>query len=203
MIKNLKLVSFLRQTYYKQTNMEISSGKLLIATPELLMDHIFNQSVLLLTEHNDKGSMAFTVNKPLALRLNDIFEDIPANIQLWNGGPVETGNMFYIHNKPDLIPFSIPFDAKKNLHIGGDFEVIKKLLQDKIIDDRHIKFFLGYSGWAPGQLAREIKEKAWFVTPNDIDLFRVNPKDVWKEKIVSVNPNNIIWKNAPLNPHLN
>jgi len=183
--------------------MKLSSGKILVSSPELLMDHIFNQSVLLLSEHNDKGSMGFMINKPLILRLNDVFDDIPVNIQLWNGGPVETGNMFYLHNKPELIPNAIAFDKNKNLHIGGDFEVIKQLLQDKIIDDKHIKFFLGYSGWAPGQLQSEIKEKAWFVTANDLNLFEINPKNIWKEKIVDINPDNIIWQNAPLNPQLN
>ena len=183
--------------------MELSTGKLLVSTPALLMDHIFNQSVLLLTEHNDKGSMGFIMNKPLILRLNDVFDDIPANIQLWNGGPVETGNMFYIHNRPDLIPQGIPFDISKNLYIGGDFEIIRQLLKDKIINDQQIRFFLGYSGWAPQQLQNEIKEKAWFVTSNDLDLFQLNPRNIWKEKIVAINPDNIIWQNSPLNPQLN
>ncbi len=183
--------------------MKLTGGKLLVSTPELLMDHIFNQSVLVLSEHNNKGSMGFIINKPLILRLNDVFEDIPQNIQLWNGGPVETANMFYIHNVPHLIPGAVAFDKDKDLYIGGDFKIIKKLLQDKVIDSRHIKFFLGYSGWAPGQLQEEVKEKAWFITNNDIDLFDVNPKNIWKEQIVAVNPANVIWKNAPLNPHLN
>ncbi|HFS67340.1 MAG TPA: YqgE/AlgH family protein [Flavobacteriia bacterium] len=183
--------------------MKLHNGKLLISSPELLLDHVFNQSVLLLTEHNDKGSMGFMLNKPLIIRLNDIFEDIPGNIQLWNGGPVETGNMFYIHNVPELIPNAIPIDPSNNLYIGGEFEVIKKLLQQEILDEGNIKFFLGYSGWAPDQLSEEIKEKAWFVTPNNLNIFDINPKNLWKEKIVDVNPKNVIWKNAPLNPHLN
>jgi len=183
--------------------MKLTTNNILVSTPELLMDHIFNQSVLLITEHNDKGTMGFMVNKPLVLRLNDIFDDIPGNIQLWNGGPVEVGNMFYIHNKPDLIPYSVPFDTERNLAIGGDFKVIKELLKEKQLDNSNIKFFLGYSGWGPKQLQDEIKEKAWFVTQNDINLFDLNPKNIWKEKIVDIDPENIIWKNAPLNPHLN
>ncbi len=183
--------------------MKLSSGKILVSTPELLMDHIFNQSVILLSEHNDKGSMGFIINKPLVLRLNDIFEDIPLNIQIWNGGPVESGNMFYIHNVPDLLPGSVVFDNIKNLYIGGDFNKVKTLLKEGQIDDKNIKFFLGYSGWAPEQLKDEVKEKAWFVTANDLDLFNLNPRNIWKDKIVAINPQNIIWKNAPLNPHLN
>jgi len=183
--------------------MNLSNGKILVSSPELLMDHVFNQSVLLLTETNDKGSMGFMLNKPLILRLHDVFEEIPSNIQLWNGGPVEMEHMFYIHTVPHLIPRATSFDPKSNLYIGGDFNTVKQLLQDKIIDTHQIKFFLGYSGWAPSQLEREIDEKAWFITPNDLNLFDLNPRNIWKEKIVAVNPENVIWKNAPLNPHLN
>ncbi len=183
--------------------MKLTAGKLLVSTPELLLDHIFNQSVILLTEHNENGSMGFIVNKPLILRLNDVFDDVPVNLQLWNGGPVEPGNMFYLHNVSHLLPGSIPFDVDRDLYIGGDFEKIKELLKEGIIDDRNIKFFLGYSGWGKGQLANEIREKAWFVAENNLDLFGLNPKNIWKEKIVEINPENIIWKNAPLNPHLN
>ena len=183
--------------------MKPKNGRLLVATPELLLDHFFNQSVLLLTEHNDKGSMAFMLNKPLILRLNDIFNDIPSGFQLWNGGPVESSNLFYLHNVPHLIPKSIPFDSAKNLHIGGDFNIVKTLLKEQVIDENNIRFFLGYSGWAPKQLEDEIADKAWFVTRNDIDIFDFNPRDIWKEKIVDIDPENIIWKNAPSNPHLN
>ncbi len=183
--------------------MKPGSGKLLVATPELLLDHIFNQSVLLLTEHNDKGSMAFILNKPVILRLNDIFPEIPANIQLWNGGPVETSNLFFIHNVPGLIPDGFLFDPVKKLYIGGDFATIKHLFKENLLDQNNIRFFLGYSGWAPGQLTGEIKEKAWFVTPNDINVFDINPRNIWKEKIIAINPENVIWKNAPLNPYLN
>jgi len=183
--------------------MKLEAGKLLVSTPELLLDHVFNQSVILLTEHNENGSMGFIINKPMIFSLKDAFKDIPVNIQLWNGGPVDPGNMFYLHNVPHLIPGSIPFDVDRDLYIGGDFNQIKKLLKEGTIDDRHIKFFLGYSGWGKQQLEDEIKEKAWFVTDNNLDLFRLNPKNVWKEKIVEIDPKNIIWKNAPLNPHLN
>lgn len=183
--------------------MKLARGKLLISSPELLMDHVFNQSVILLVEHNDNGSMGFIVNKALPIRLNDVFEEIPSGMQLWKGGPVETGNMFYMHNVPHMIPDSVLFEDARDLYVGGDFKRIKSLLQEGLIDDRNIKFFLGYSGWGPGQLQQEIEENAWTVTDNSIDIFELNPKDLWKEKIVEIDPNNIIWKNAPLNPHLN
>jgi putative transcriptional regulator len=157
----------------------------------------------MLTEHNENGSMGFIINKPLILRLNDIFQDIPLNMQLWNGGPVEPANMYYIHNVPNLLPESVLFNKEKKLYIGGRFTLVKDLLKSGKINEQNIKFFLGYSGWSAGQLDKEIKEKAWFITDNNIDLFHLNPINLWKDKIIEIDPKNIIWKNAPLNPHLN
>jgi len=180
----------------------IKAGKILLSTSELLMDHTFNQSVVLLSEHNDKGTMGFMINKPLPLRLDDLFSDIPLNFQIWNGGPVETGSLFFIHSISEL-PDAILFDKKNNLYIGGNFEKLKELLLSTEVDERHIKFFLGYTGWHPDQIKEEMDEKVWFVMPNNIDLFKLNPKSIWKDKMVEYNPENIIWKNAPLNPNLN
>jgi len=183
--------------------MKLEAGKLLISTPELLLDHIFNQSVILLTDHNENGSVGFIINKPLILNLNDVIKDVPGGFQLWNGGPVDTVNLFYLHTIPNLLPDSMIFDSKNKTYIGGDFNKVKQLLNEGVINNHHIKFFLGYSGWGKNQLEKEIKEKAWFVSDNNLDIFTLNPKNIWKEKIVEIDPENIIWKNAPLNPHLN
>ncbi len=183
--------------------MKPKKGDLLISSPELLLDHIFNQSVVLLTEHHREGSLGFMINKPLPVSLNDILPDMPSGIQLWNGGPVETNNLFYIHEIPNLLKGSTPIDLGENLYMGGDFEILKSLLVDKKIEKSQIKFFIGYSGWSKEQLEMEIFEKAWFVQKNNLNIFSINPKNIWKQKIVEVNPENAIWKNAPLNPNLN
>ena len=182
--------------------MKLSAGKILLSTPELLMDHIFNQSIILLTEHNKKETMGFMINKPMPLRLDDLFNDIPLNFQIWNGGPVETGSLFYIHNISKL-PDAILFDKKNELYIGGDFQILKKMLLNTEIDENNIKFFLGYTGWHHIQIQEEIEENAWVIMNNNINLFHLNPKNIWKEKLVEHNPKNIVWKNAPLNPNLN
>jgi len=179
------------------------TGKLLLATPELLTDHIFSQAVILLVEHNEKGSMGFILNKPSPFLLADFFPEMPIGFQLWNGGPVDDEMLFYLHNRPDLLPGSVCFDNKKNLCLGGDFQQLKDLIYDKEISHENLKFFMGYSGWGPGQLEEEINEKAWLVIENDIDIFQVNPKNLWQEKLIALNPENIIWKNSPRDPKLN
>jgi putative transcriptional regulator len=46
---------------------------------------------------------------------------------------------------------------------------------------------LGYSGWHPGQLEREIEENSWVVAPlNTSILFDVPPEDRWTAALGSI-----------------
>jgi putative transcriptional regulator len=120
----------------------LQKGQLLIAEPSLLGDFSFNRSVLLLTEHNAvEGSIGFILNKPLHYNLNDLIDDIDASFQIYNGGPVEQDNLYFIHTIPSIIPNSI--EISNGIYWGGDFEVTKQLINDKQISKESIRFFLG------------------------------------------------------------
>ena len=47
--------------------------------------------------------------------------------------------------------------------MGGDFDLIKKMLQQGDLTAEDIRFFIGYSGWSPAQLDHEIQSRSWFV----------------------------------------
>ena len=79
-------------------------GKLLIAEPSLTGDVSFNRSVVLLAEHNQEGSVGFILNKPLNYSINDLVEEIQVPFPVYNGGPVEQDNLYFIHKVPELIP---------------------------------------------------------------------------------------------------
>jgi putative transcriptional regulator len=51
---------------------QIFKGKLLIAAPAILTDKSFNRSVILLTEHNNEGSVGFILNKPTHYTVGDL-----------------------------------------------------------------------------------------------------------------------------------
>ncbi len=182
--------------------MESFKAKLLIATPELLSDHIFSQSVIYIVEHFD-GAMGFIINKPLDLKLVDNQNKFPSEYQVWDGGPVNTERVYYLHNKPELFQDSIIIDKLSKISLGNNNPEDFKIIFNHTINQENIKFFRGYSGWDKGQLEREIQEKAWFVYKNPIDIFNINTKNLWKKLIIEINPQNIIWKNAPLDPNLN
>lgn len=179
-------------------------GQLLIAEPTLLGDFSFNRSVLLLTEHNDvEGSIGFILNKPLQYSINDLIDDIDASFEIYNGGPVEQDNLYFIHTIPTIIPNSI--EISNGIYWGGDFEVTKQLINEKKISKEHIRFFLGYSGWGVDQLEAELEEKAWIVTENTLkeQLLSKSSLHFWKEKIMEQGGEYVLFSNAPENPTLN
>lgn len=155
----------------------------------------------MLDEH-EEGRVGMIINRPTPLLLTDVLKDVKAGFQIWQGGPVSGEHLYYIHKIPDLLPGSVRID--KDYYWGGDFEALKLILDQygEQLGDK-IKFFMGYSGWAPGQLENEIKEGAWFVLPNTLDILKVNPKNLWKELLIQVDPSLEFWKNAPVDPSLN
>ena len=95
-------------------------GKLLIAEPALTGDVSFNRSVVLLAEHNDEGAVGFILNKPLEYDICDLVSEIKVPLKVFNGGPVEQDNLYFIHKVPHLIEDSI--EISDGIYWGGDFE---------------------------------------------------------------------------------
>jgi len=182
---------------------KLQKGHLLIAEPSIIGDLSFNRSVILLADHNDEGSVGFIMNKPLKYTIKDLVSEVEANFKIYNGGPVEQDNLYFIHNVPDLITNSV--EISSGIFWGGDFELTKDLINDGKIKKDNIRFFLGYTGWDAKQLENEMQSNSWIVTEN---LYRnkiigKSTTDFWKEKILELGGDYIIWSNAPENPLLN
>ena len=179
-------------------------GVLLVAEPSIIGDISFNRSVVLLAEYNsDKGSVGFILNKPLKYTLKDFVPEVNSNLTVYNGGPVEQDNLYFIHRIPDIIPNSI--EISNGIYWGGDFNAITGLLQEDKLSKDQIQFFLGYSGWANEQLEQELMVNSWVVVPNEYknDIIGKTNGNFWKEKMIEFGGDYLIWSNAPENPAYN
>lgn len=180
-----------------------NKGKLLIAEPSLTGDVSFNRSVVLLAEHNEEGSVGFILNKPLEYQISDLVTEITIPFQVYNGGPVEQDNLYFIHKVPHLIDDSI--EISDGIYWGGNFEKTVALINQKIISEDDIRFFLGYSGWSSLQLNQELSSKSWIVVDNEYQshIIKKSLGTLWKEKMMELGGEYLIWSNAPENPNLN
>jgi len=186
------------------TTLKPDKGHLLIAEPSIIGDVSFNRSVVLLAEYNSKnGSVGFILNKPLPYKLKDFIPEVDSNLKVYNGGPVEQDNLYFIHSIPDLIPGSI--EISNGIYWGGDFTAITHLLKSDSLKDDQIRFFLGYSGWGNKQLEEELQVNSWVVVPN---IYKKNiignlNDDIWKKKMIEFGGDYMLWSNAPENPSYN
>ena len=177
-------------------------GDLLIAKPSLLGDYTFNRVVILLADHTDSGTVGFVLNKPLDLSLRDIVDAVTVDFTIYDGGPVEVNNLFFVHNRPDLIPQSVAI--ADTLYWGGDFEMVVKLVNSKALKSNEIRFFLGYSGWDANQLKAELKQDSWKVMKNLFpNLLETSSENIWKTFMQKLGAKYALWANAPSDPSLN
>lgn len=175
---------------------------LLIAEP-FLKDPNFARTVVYLCRHSDEGSFGFVLNKPFEYTLDELIQGFEGTqIPVYTGGPVQPDMVHYIHQYPDLIPGS--FAISNDIHWGGDFDTVKRLIRSGSIDLRKIKFFIGYSGWESGQLDHEMEEKSWLtVTATRNLVFDVPPEQVWKSSIEHLGGDYKIMAHFPIDPQLN
>ena len=109
---------------------KLQKGQLLIAEPSIIGDLSFNRSVILLADHNEEGSVGFILNKPLEYTITDLIPEIEASFLIYNGGPVEQDNLYFIHTVPELITNSI--EISSGIFWGGDFELTKKITKREL-----------------------------------------------------------------------
>jgi putative transcriptional regulator len=182
---------------------KLKKGYLLIAEPSIIGDLSFNRSVILLADHNKEGSVGFIINKPLKYTINDLIPEIKANFKIYNGGPVEQDNLYFIHNIPELISNSV--EISNGIYWGGDFESTKELINSGKISKDNVRFFLGYTGWDENQLEKEMDNNSWIIAENSYEnkIIGKSTTHFWKEKIIELGGEYVIWSNAPENPYLN
>lgn len=177
-------------------------GRLLIAEPSILNDSSFNRTIILITEHTENNSVGFILNRPLEYTIQDLLPEIESDFIIYQGGPVEQDNLYFVHKVPDLIPESIEVD--NGIFWGGNFESLKQLLNAGLLKKTDIRFFLGYSGWGKHQLTDELNINSWFISENDIkNIFSENNDSLWRNKILEKGGNYKLWANAPNDIQLN
>lgn len=179
------------------------TGNLLIAEPSIIGDISFNRSVILISHHSTNGSVGFILNKRLAVTLDELVPEIMPKFTLFNGGPVEQDNLYFIHRVPHLIPNSL--EIRSGIFWGGSFDATIQLINDEIINENDIKFFLGYSGWDAQQLETELSEAVWVVTDkvDSEEVITVPDATYWQSELKKLGGEYLIWFNAPENPSHN
>ncbi len=143
-------------------------GQLLVASPRIA-DPRFARAVIYMVNHDRSGALGLMINRelgsgPLAEFLKGfgiIEPDATGDIRLLYGGPVEPGALFIIH--------SGDFKGVSPLSTGGGIVVTRRIDALTALargnGPASALVILGYAGWGPGQLEKEIRNGDWLTAP--------------------------------------
>ena len=141
-----------------------------------LNDVNFHQAVVYIEEHNEDGAIGIIINKPIELSVEKLLShlDIEASPKLtrdqkiYMGGPVAQDQGFVLHETND-----------HQLEISTSKETLTKIGDGT--GPKEFIITLGYSGWQPGQLEKEIINNDWLIAPYSADIILRTPsEDRWK-----------------------
>jgi len=155
-----------------------AQGKLLVAT-ELVEGELFAETVILLLFYDETGAFGLVVNRPTDVRPDELLADEEgiANYDgtLFWGGPVQMDSLRAL-----LLTDEPPEGAEKI--IDSVYLVsYEDALEGVPRDPANLRLYLGYAGWAPGQLDNEMAHGSWRVLPGSSEhVFAEEPGTLWK-----------------------
>ena len=166
-----------------------TAGMFLVAT-ERLTDPNFAHGVVYMVRHGPEGAFGLVVNRPVgrgslgqlltALGIASDGPSVTAEMAVHLGGPVERGLGFVLHTPDYAGPDTVP--VGDGLALTTHMDVLKALAAGE--GPRRSLFLVGYAGWGPGQLDREINEGSWLIAPFDPDLlFDATGEDMWRQAL--------------------
>lgn len=190
------------KVFTKQYNFTPHSGQLLVSEP-FLSDPNFRKTVILLCEHEPQGSVGFVLNRLLETDTDEVIPGLlDHNFPIYYGGPVEQNTLHFVHRCGKLIDDSFPIG--EGVYWGGNIELINDLIEKGEASIEDFKFFIGYSGWAEGQLNDEIEAKSWWLTTLDANIvFNENIEEIWPAAVKKLGPDFAYLADSPEDYHWN
>lgn len=179
-----------------QGSAEPGPGMFLVAR-RTLVDPNFSQSVVYLAEHDADGTLGLIVNRPSNYRLSDAIPDLEsersARHALNFGGPVGVSMIFMLLRSEAAAPGMA--HVAGDVYISADRDVLDAALAVKK-PATELRFYIGHSGWAAGQLEYELQRGSWHVVPADSDaIFSADTDSLWQNLIEQLEPEGIQVEN--------
>ena len=160
------------------------ASQFIIARPSL-QDPSFQQTVILLLQHDQSGAFGLVVNRPLPPQAWTL------PFPLYLGGPCKSEGLLMLHGHQEWMDMQT--QQEKQIVPGifiGDEECVKQATQ-KHAEEATGRFLMmtGYAGWGPGQLENEISQGAWaLVKATSENLFEISAQDKWASLLPSIIP---------------
>jgi putative transcriptional regulator len=185
--------------------MESFQGQLLIAS-STLVDPNFARTVVLIAVHGDDGALGLILNRELGTTIQDVWSQVSKSLCVrseivHHGGPV-SGTLMALHDRRSLANLVVADDV----YVATELNAMESLAGS---EEGRVLFYLGHSGWGPGQLENELAEGSWLLLPASTDhvfgdqdteaLWKLAMTDVGRRQLHEL----VELKHIPENPRAN
>lgn len=155
-------------------------GFFLVAKPTIL-DPNFSRTVVLVTATPEGATLGVILNRPTKQSLAEL---LPGNERLARftqplhfGGPVQPAGLYAVFRGTDERGPSFP--VIEDTRLALEPATVEQLLLDP---PPALRLFVGYAGWAPGQLDGELARGDWWTLKADVEtIFRQDTATLWDE----------------------
>lgn len=180
-----------------------AAGQLLLST-EPGKGGYFDQSVVLILEHNDSGTLGVVLNQP-----SDI--EVPEPLTEWQpllsppsvpfrGGPVNDQAVIALAQlaHPEVSP---PGWQQIFADVGlVDLDTPLELLDGTFA---HVRMYIAFAGWESGQLEGELIRGAWFRTKARAEEIFGLPDELWRRVLRRIGGPTARWSTWTASPIFN
>jgi putative transcriptional regulator len=146
------------------------TDQFLIAMPAMT-DSNFSQTVTYIWEHNAEGALGIIINRPLQMKLADVFEQLKmptptesvGQQSVLQGGPVQTDRGFVLHYSGGQWEHTRAVSSRIQVTTSPD--ILDAMARGNGPETALVA--LGYAGWSAGQLEQELAQNAWLTVAAD------------------------------------
>ena len=159
-------------------------GMFLVAS-RTLVDPNFSESVVLLLEYDAKGALGLIVNRPTQVPLTELLPEVAELREradtVYVGGPVSKDRIVLLmrshrHPRGSGRVFA-------DTYVSSSIDTLKHVVAMSA-EDMTFHAYVGYAGWGPGQLDRELERGDWHLSPAEEALvFDRAAEEIWPELI--------------------
>jgi Putative transcriptional regulator len=184
-------------------SLELSKGLFLVAARGM-PDPRFRHAVILLIEHGAQGTLGLIINKATNVFLAEAVPNLKGvekrEHRLFYGGPVATNLLAFLVRNESALENAHPVTA--DIHFSTNRNILEQMLaRGKSAEE--LRVYIGYAGWAPGQLHYEMERRDWHLLPAERKtIFKVDPDTIWPELIEQGEPSGLMAKPWHLRPPL-
>jgi putative transcriptional regulator len=163
---------------------DLGVGKLLVSSRGLA-DPNFIESVVLLIERDDKGTVGLMINRRTKAPMSRILQNLNTakhgSDPVYVGGPVELDSVFGLFRSQKKSDEGT--SVLSEVYLVSSKELLEKTLA-AASGPNDVRLYLGYCGWAAGQLENEVRVGGWWIFDASAGLvFDPDPDAVWSRLI--------------------